>query len=149
MLAVASTPSEGVREDVALVTADGPFALVATLTQLAIDVDASGTHLRMRRVRAVRDTLCVESVEEHGDGQAATYVPRTRTRTIEAFRPSVALAHDFDADTVHSRPGLARADDDAASACPARGYAFFVTPRVTRHPVIARRLRLQGDARAP
>ena len=149
MLAVASTPSEGVREDVALVTADGPFALVATLTQLAIDVDASGTHLCMRRVRAVRDTLCVESVEEHGDGQAATYVPRTRTRTIEAFRPSVALAHDFDADTVHSRPGLARADDDAASACPARGYAFFVTPRVTRHPVIARRLRLQGDARAP
>lgn len=136
-------------EDV-VVLARNPMAtesvVVATITQLSIDVVDCRTTFRMRRQRVAdldgdgANDLCIESVEETGPGlftvmnlHGRPFHPATRTRGIDAW-------------SVDPAGGLVRraALDDL---CPRRGYQPFVAlPTAPGDPVVRRRL-AQGDAR--
>ncbi len=153
-VALASTHHEfdgmyGTDEDV-VVLARNPMAteatVVATLSQLSIDVVDCLTTFRMRRQRVLdldgdHDAdLCIVSVEETGPGLFSVMSLRGR-----AFRPA-RRSRGIDAWSVSPAGELVRRAALDGS-CPRRGYRPFVERRVPPSDPIERRRLTQGDAR--
>lgn len=139
----------GSTEDI-VVLSRNPLAsdqvVIATLTQLDVDVVDTVTHFRMRRQRVVdldhdgENDLCIESVEEEGPGlfevmdlHGRPFRPTRRTRGIDAWSVDPAGA-------LQRREAL---DEN----CPSRGYTAFVTPAAVSDDPVERRRTVQGAAR--
>lgn len=120
--------------------------VIATITQLDIDVVDTVTHFRMRRQRVLdldhdgQNDLCIESVEEEGPGlfevmdlHGRPFRPTRRTRGIDAWSVDTTGA-------LHRRESL-------DESCPSRGYAPFVAPATVGDDPVERRRTVQGAAR--